>query len=616
MDNFFVIPKRALFLQSIVNLKLLKRESEKMSKRATIVTQDEAGILIAGKAGVAVCSSIEGLENRWEMQASKVQDKYAAPMEQGASMISRGTLPSHADSDKRERLSVVGTGDFYDDGVDEKSTSRLETRENPGAHNQKKEIISPMIVSAPNSFSRGVEKRVPERLSVNSSNVINDVGRRGSVAVNYHVDEKKHFPESFDLHKQQRLERMFQGSAQSKEKARQTHISLNRKSGRSVFIFLIVCIFLLGGILGYVLIPSAKITVMLGSQREKRDVSVIAKEGVVDISQESKQIPLTILESEETIIGEYEASGISDLSGQRAKGKVTIFNEYSEESQQLVATTRLQSSDGKIFRINRDIEVPGMKVVNGKVVAGAVEAEVVADQPGAEYNIGASEFRIPGFEGGPKFEKFSAKSSEKMLGGASDGSASKVVTKDDIVVAKKKAEDSAKQAVIEKTRSQLEEGNVLLDEALELTIAESLPKAKAGDVRETFEYSVKVIMKAAIFSQEDAKKIVLSEFDEKHVDVGKKALIREIRLDYAGITPRFSEKDMSMKIHAEIFVTPSFDEESFRNDALGKESQQIQQLLVSYPHVQNVNIEFRPEFLSRVPQYASQVDIEVTESFQ
>jgi hypothetical protein len=51
-ENYFVFPKCALVLQSIINLRLFQREAEKLGKRIVIVTQDEAGMLLAEKAGL------------------------------------------------------------------------------------------------------------------------------------------------------------------------------------------------------------------------------------------------------------------------------------------------------------------------------------------------------------------------------------------------------------------------------------------------------------------------------------------------------------------------------------------------------------------------------------
>lgn len=70
----------------------------------------------------------------------------------------------------------------------------------------------------------------------------------------------------------------------------------------------------------------------------------------------------------------------------KAGGIVTIVNNYNR-SQSLVRTTRLQSPDGKIFRITEPVTVAaGAKVT--------VFAE--ADQEGDEYLLDATKFTIPG----------------------------------------------------------------------------------------------------------------------------------------------------------------------------------------------------------------------------
>ncbi len=51
-ENIFVFPKRSLILQSIINLKLLGREAEKLGKKVIVMTQDEQGMRLAEKAGL------------------------------------------------------------------------------------------------------------------------------------------------------------------------------------------------------------------------------------------------------------------------------------------------------------------------------------------------------------------------------------------------------------------------------------------------------------------------------------------------------------------------------------------------------------------------------------
>jgi hypothetical protein len=52
-----VIPKEAMLLQSVVNLKLLKKQAEGLSKEITIVTQDKVGKKLAEQIGIPVVAS-------------------------------------------------------------------------------------------------------------------------------------------------------------------------------------------------------------------------------------------------------------------------------------------------------------------------------------------------------------------------------------------------------------------------------------------------------------------------------------------------------------------------------------------------------------------------------
>ncbi len=61
MKNIYlVVPKRAVLFQSIVNLKILKRKAEDLEKNIFIITNDQNGIHLAGKIGLAVYDKLEG----------------------------------------------------------------------------------------------------------------------------------------------------------------------------------------------------------------------------------------------------------------------------------------------------------------------------------------------------------------------------------------------------------------------------------------------------------------------------------------------------------------------------------------------------------------------------
>jgi hypothetical protein len=107
----------------------------------------------------------------------------------------------------------------------------------------------------------------------------------------------------------------------------------------------------------------------------------------------------------------------------KAQGKVNIYNSYSASSVRLIAGTRISSDDGKIYRLNSTVVIPGYtKNANG-TVPGKVLAYVTADQPGQNYNISGtdniSDFKVVAYKGTPRYETIYARVASSFTGGYS-----------------------------------------------------------------------------------------------------------------------------------------------------------------------------------------------------
>lgn len=112
------------------------------------------------------------------------------------------------------------------------------------------------------------------------------------------------------------------------------------------------------------------------------------------------------------------ASGSQHVSKQ-ASGLITIYNAFGTASQRLIANTRFEAPDGKIYRIHDSVVVPGaIKKPDGTLTPGSVTATVFADSPGPEYNRSDTvQLTIPGFKKDPRYTKFSAQSQGPISGG-------------------------------------------------------------------------------------------------------------------------------------------------------------------------------------------------------
>ncbi|MBU1034880.1 hypothetical protein KKD42_03740, partial [Patescibacteria group bacterium] len=119
-------------------------------------------------------------------------------------------------------------------------------------------------------------------------------------------------------------------------------------------------------------------------------------------------------------------------------GRVRIKNNYSKE-QVLIKTTRLLTSDGKLFRINQTVTVPSGQ---------SIEVDAYSDKVGKEFEIKEGEkFTIPGLW----IDLQSLITAEAITAFTPKAGSAKIVTEADIAEAQKTLE----QAVLEQAKGTL-----------------------------------------------------------------------------------------------------------------------------------------------------------------
>lgn len=104
-----------------------------------------------------------------------------------------------------------------------------------------------------------------------------------------------------------------------------------------------------------------------------------------------------------------------------AKGKVTLYNSFSTQSQRLIAGTRLANDTGRIYRLTSSVVIPGYTSSGGKTTPGSVSTTITADQTGESYNISKtdsiSDFKIVAYKGTTKYESIYGRLSTDISGG-------------------------------------------------------------------------------------------------------------------------------------------------------------------------------------------------------
>lgn len=143
-----------------------------------------------------------------------------------------------------------------------------------------------------------------------------------------------------------------------------------------------------------------------------------------------------------------------------AKGTITLFNEFSTNPQNLSTGTMMSDQDGKVYKINQAVTIPGFKSLNGKVSPGKVDVPVIAFLPGDVYNNSSTTFHINAFKGTTKNDKIYGKILDPIVGGAS-GLVYTLNSND--LEGLEKFINSSKNTLYDKVRALVPEGYILYD---------------------------------------------------------------------------------------------------------------------------------------------------------
>ncbi len=691
-EVFFAVPKRAAFLQSLVNLRLLDRESKKLGKHLCLVTQDETGRLLAEKAGIETKSSLEtvdGVASRAEdaalparlsrVEQSAAEDCESLPGVGSAERLHSESIGSSSFFTKRE--SVVEASPGNEDAktpvypkipskalpatpsisssiprtipVSDRTPKQLTTLNSVRDESSLKAPAPRVDTSVPSrEMSRPISTPKPLATSASPASSSGGVPRVSFLfqapptPLSPSPSRSLQTPKNFDSvpapasvmapsspsvsalpskvasapppPPQPSLEtpiaRLYQHRAtpSASSEKQSPEIPFEKKSGRRIFPYFVfgfvaVSILAAAGVSAFIFVPQAEVAILVKDSSESIDAEVLAKTDQRDVDTEGKIIPLRFLEMEKEISQSFPGTGKSSASDKRARGTITISNAFGKDPQSLIATTRFETSDGKIFRIVKGVTVPGAKETDGTLTPGTVEAEVVADVSGKEYNIEPASFTIPGFKGNAKYEKITARSTQPFLGGGEGDGGIASVSADDVIRAKETSEQKLSELIRVEFEKDLKPGEKILDDAILFEKLSSGAFPGTGAVAPSFDYRIRVSARAFVFSEADMRAVGATLFEEKLSP-------EDVSLEYTVPRPDFVSKSMLIKAKVSFSKRATVDVEKIKQSLLGKSVGEVQGIFPEYPNIEKIEVVFWPKFMTtRIPSRASQVTVTVKE---
>lgn len=303
---------------------------------------------------------------------------------------------------------------------------------------------------------------------------------------------------------------------------------------------------------------------------------------------------------------DFSASG-KETQERRAEGVLKVYNNYSENSQTLVAETRFISSDGYLFRAVDRVVVPGRKTVQGKTVPGEADVLVRAVESGEEYNIERnSKFSIPGLQGTAMYTSIYAENKEPISGGYI-GEQPKI-TEQDI----KSAREFLISSLLDQSKKEFEKNNpqsFFIEDEIQLNVIEEFVHPEAGENYESFNYSLKIettfySVKESVF-KEYLEKIILNQAEEKgfgsdfssDLNVWEESLIYEYETTKKDLANDSIE--ISLKVSAVVY--PDLKPILNLNEMSRSNIDEYVLKLESHNHINQVNVSRSPSWINKFP---------------
>lgn len=367
-----------------------------------------------------------------------------------------------------------------------------------------------------------------------------------------------------------------------------------------LFYFLIGVVVLILGFFGFLYFFS-RAEIRLISQKDfwhtQAGVMILEAKDLKGIDYENFKLPGEFFKFSREAVSQFPATELKDIQS-KARGIIKIYNAYSSQAQILVANTRFLSQEGKLFRLTKQVTIPGAQVIEGKIVPSFIEAEVVADEAGEAYNIGPSKFTIPGFQGTPKYEKFYGISEKPMTGGASGKV--KVVSQKDLENAQENLRKGLVLQLEEELKNKIPPGFKVLEEAKILSLEKLEFSKKVDEPAENFEARMKLSLKAIAFKEEDLKKLFLYQASKAIADFDKKE-VYSFELNYGVPRVDFERRLFSLPVAVSLSLRTKLNLEDLINELLGVKKRVAEEILKKSEGIEKIEIKYWPKFFPYLP---------------
>lgn len=304
------------------------------------------------------------------------------------------------------------------------------------------------------------------------------------------------------------------------------------------------------------------------------------------------------------------------LTGEKATGEITIYNDTEADKSLEAGTVVTVDGQDLEFSLNDDVQIASKTVdlsSDTPFKPGKATVKVTALKIGAEYNVESNSlFSIGNYTSASLL----GKNSEAFTGGSSRQV--QAVSKTDVDNLSKQLTEELEKQAIDSLKSQLEQGQSLIESSVTSEIIDQQYDQKVGDQANKLSLNMKLKFSGVVYSKgaldEQVKAELLNRVPNNKVLSGD----LNYKFELQNQNTEDTVKDTYVfKVITQSSLLPKLNPENIKAKIKGKRPQLVNDYLDSLPSVNQVRYELTPnlpnflDFLVRYPFDVSAIDVQV-----
>lgn len=302
-----------------------------------------------------------------------------------------------------------------------------------------------------------------------------------------------------------------------------------------------------------------------------------------------------------------------ELEGERAKGKVTLYNSILEAVTIKKGTqlTYKNKDSSYVFTTQTEVTIPAGTDTLTIITKGTAEVSVTADAIGSAYNIKKDkELSVKGY----KSSELTASSAEDFKGGLSKEI--KVVTQADLTKLEQDLTANVLKTPADALKTRVPAGYALIDKSEKVVSKSVALNNKVGDRKDELNGSITAQIEGLAYSQSElidfmgkiSKNVVPQGFEFYSYN-------KELQVDILGNTEKtiLSPTEADLQVTFKFNIAPKIDRQKVFEKIAGLSVVDAVAELDKISDITRSELKLKPGFLffKKVPAKASAVDIQI-----